>query len=103
MRIESELNNNVLPTATSLFAAYPNPFNPETTINFNVKENDLASLVIYNLKGQVVKSYTNFLPGQHSLVWNAKDNNNKNVASGVYLYKLISNSYNKTNKMILMK
>ncbi len=103
VRIESELNNNVLPTATSLFAAYPNPFNPETTINFNVKENDLASLVIYNLKGQVVKSYTNFLPGQHSLVWNAKDDNNKNVASGVYLYKLISNSYNKTNKMILMK
>jgi hypothetical protein len=103
VRIESELNNNVLPTATSLFAAYPNPFNPETTINFNVKENDMASLVIYNLKGQVVKSYTNFLPGQHSLVWNAKDNNNKNVTSGVYLYKLISNSYNKTNKMILMK
>ncbi|MBI9031685.1 T9SS type A sorting domain-containing protein [bacterium] len=103
VRIETEENNNVLPSATSLFAAYPNPFNPETTIKFNVKENDMASLIIYNVKGQVVKSYMNFLPGEHSLVWNGKDNSNNNVASGVYLYKLISNCYTKTNKMILMK
>ena len=103
VRVESEENNNILPTTTNLFSAYPNPFNPETTINFNVKENDMASLVIFNLKGQVVKSYADFLPGQHSIVWKAKDKNSNDVASGVYFYKLTSDSYKKTKRMILMK
>lgn len=103
VKIESQENNNVLPTATNLSSAYPNPFNPQTTIKFSVKESDTAQLIIYNLKGQIIKTYPNFLPGQHVIVWNAKDNNNKNVTSGVYLYKLISNSYSKTIKMILMK
>ncbi len=103
VKIESQENNNVLPTATNLSSAYPNPFNPQTTIKFSVKESDTAQLIIYNLKGQIIKTYPKFLPGQHVIVWNAKDNNNKDVTSGVYLYKLISHSYSKTNKMILMK
>lgn len=103
VKFESQDNNNVLPTVTTLSSAYPNPFNPQTTIKFSVKANDSAQLIIYNLKGQIIKSYPKFLPGQHVIVWNAKDNNNHDVSSGVYLYKLISSSYSKTNKMILMK
>ncbi len=103
VKFESQDNNNVLPTVTNLSSAYPNPFNPQTTIKFSVKASDSAQLIIYNLKGQIIKSYPKFLPGQHVIVWNATDNNNQDVSSGVYLYKLISNSYSKTNKMILMK
>ncbi len=103
VRIETVENDNVLPAETILFSAYPNPFNPQTTIKFNVKENDQASLTIFNSKGQVVKSLGNYLPGQHTLVWNGQNNQGKNVSSGVYFYQLKSSGYSKINKMMLMK
>ncbi len=103
VRIETVENENVLPAETILFSAYPNPFNPQTTIKFNVKENDQASLTIFNSKGQVVKSLGNYLPGQHTLVWNGQNNQGKNVSSGVYFYQLKSSGYSKISKMMLMK
>jgi len=67
---------------------YPNPFNPETTIKFSVKESETAKLSIYNMKGQNVKSYPVFNSGNHSALWDGLDNYGNKISSGVYLYKV---------------
>ncbi len=88
---------------TLLHNAYPNPFNPETKIDFSVKDNEEAILTIYNIKGQIVKKFQAFHSGEHSVVWNGTDNNHNNVCSGLYFYRLESNSYAEIKKIILMK
>ena len=85
---------------------YPNPFNPKTTINFSVTQtSSFVTLDIYNIKGQKVKHLvSDQLPtGQHSVVWDGRDDNGKSVSSGIYFYKLKTNNFEKTRKMILMK
>ena len=84
---------------------YPNPFNPETTINYSLKENSKVSLKVYNIKGQKVKTLVHeVLPaGEHSIVWDGSDSDGKRVVSGIYFYKLKSGDYQKINKMILIK
>ncbi len=99
-----EDNNSELVT-TSLKGNYPNPFNPETTISYDVKKAGKLSLDIYNIKGQKVKTLINGNKGvgNHSVVWNGRNDKNENVASGVYFYKLTSGDYSEAKKMILMK
>ena len=93
------------PPATLSCCNYPNPFNPETTISFEIPKTDNVSLQIYNLKGQLIRTLVNdYLPaGKQSIVWNGTDNNNQPVASGVYLYKIKTGKYNKSAKMLLLK
>ncbi len=85
----------------------PNPFNPITTISFELTTENTESteLVIYNLKGQKMKQMVNekLAIGSHSYVWNGRDDNNKQVASGVYFYKLQVDGKQKTKKMLLLK
>ncbi len=90
---------------TCLKGNYPNPFNPETSINFSLKEETQASVTVYNMKGQKVKTLVNefMTSGDHSIVWNGKDDNGSDVSSGVYFYKLTTKNYSQINKMILMK
>ncbi len=84
---------------------YPNPFNPTTTINYSLKENTKVSLNIYNIKGQKVKQLVSeqLSAGQHSVVWNGKDDNGKSVSSGIYFYKLKVSDFQKVRKMILLR
>lgn len=85
---------------------YPNPFNPETTIEFNLsKECSSVNISIYNIKGQLVSKHVrnNLSQGTHNVVWNGKDMNNSSVASGIYYYKLETADYSETKKMVLMK
>ena len=97
--------NDVIPTLTQLGNNYPNPFNPETTISYSMKEAGDVRIDIYNLKGQRVKTLVNEFAneGAHQIVWNGQDDSNNSCASGLYFYKMTSGSYSKTNKMILMK
>lgn len=64
-----------------------------------------ATLNIYNLKGQLIKTLLkdNILSGEHKLIWDGKDNQGNNVASGVYLYKLNMNGSSQIKKMLLLK
>ena len=91
--------------ATELHSNYPNPFNPETTITYSVKEASPVSIEIYNAKGQLVKTLVNEdkTSGNYKVVWNGCDNNNQAVSSGVYFYKMQAGKYSSTKKMILMK
>jgi hypothetical protein len=95
-----------LPLTTILDGNYPNPFNPTTTISFSVAQTlSFVELEIYNIKGQKVKTLINekIQVGNHQVVWNGKDGNGKQVASGIYFYKMKSGNYNKTKKMLLLK
>jgi len=90
---------------TELKGNYPNPFNPETTIRYSVKEAGPVAIEIYNLKGQLVKSLVgeDKAAGEHSVIWKGTDNNNRPVSSGVYFYKMSAGQYSSVKKMIMMK
>lgn len=95
----------VSPIVTELRGNHPNPFNPETTIHFSVKEAVPVNIGIYNLKGQLVKTLVNAekASGNHSVVWDGRDDNGSLVSSGVYFYKMNAGKYSSTRKMIMMK
>ena len=96
---------NELPIINYELRNYPNPFNPETKIVFDLPESGRVKLEIYNIKGQKVKTLLDcyMSSGRSELLWNSKDDNNKSVASGVYFYKLITPSKSITNRMLLLK
>ncbi len=98
-------DNDVAVYDNGLIGNYPNPFNPETTISYNLEKSADVQINVYNIKGQLVKNLVNDhkAAGNHTVVWNGKDNNNNNVSSGVYFYKMKGGKYSKTKKMILMK
>lgn len=88
-----------------LNSAYPNPFNPETTLSFSLPARTFVNLSVYNLKGQVVKTLisSECAKGEHSVVWNGTDNSEKRVASGLYFYQLSTGNSKQVRKMILQK
>ena len=83
---------------------YPNPFNPSTTISYELSQQELASasIMIYNIKGQLVRTFGD-LSSSGNVIWDGKDNNNNIVNSGVYFYKLNSIKTSKIRKMVLIK
>ncbi len=93
------------PLVTKLDGNYPNPFNPETAIRFSVKQSGHVRLSIFNMKGQLVRTLVNgdLASGNHTVVWNGKDSSGRGVASGVYMYRMETEGYAKTLKMMLMK
>ncbi|MBN2828789.1 MAG: choice-of-anchor J domain-containing protein [Candidatus Cloacimonetes bacterium] len=94
-----------LPETTMLNGNYPNPFNPETTISFSLKDNANVTIDIFNIKGQQVARIAegNFAAGTHNILWKGNDSQGRKVSSGIYFYKMHTDNYTKTKKMILMK
>ncbi|MCF7793836.1 MAG: CotH kinase family protein [Candidatus Cloacimonetes bacterium] len=87
---------------------YPNPFNPTTTISFNLsnEQNEQVELVIYNLKGQQVKTFSNLPISQSTnqqIVWNGTDQTGKPVSSGVYFVRIKAGNHSASNKILLLK
>lgn len=101
------IENNELPISNINIKNYPNPFNPDTTIKFVLENAGKVNLVIYNTKGQKVKTLlkNSFIePGVLKTVnWNGTDDNNKQVASGIYHYRLETENKNYFKKMLLIK
>ncbi len=91
--------------AFELHGNYPNPFNPTTQISFSLPTAEAIELLIYNVKGQKVKTlYSGFSEeGDHSLIWEGKDEEGKSVSSGIYFYKLKTSTKELTRKMLMMK
>ena len=89
-----------IPTMFSLEAAYPNPFNPVTTLGFAIPKDTEVSISVYNLQGREVISLVdnNMQAGYHSVVWNAEAQ-----SSGVYFIKMVAGEYASTQKLILVK
>ena len=103
------VKTSALPKSFSLSQNVPNPFNPSTTISFalpeSVETSSRVSLKVYNIRGALVSTLVDdaLEPGYHSIVWNGRDNRGRQVASGVYLYRLSVPGFTKTRKMILLK
>ncbi|MDP8209538.1 MAG: T9SS type A sorting domain-containing protein [Candidatus Stygibacter australis] len=97
-------NENVVPIYYDLHC-YPNPFNPELTISFNLEETQEVNLNVYNVKGQKVKTLVNelFRPDDYNLVWKGDDNTGNKVSSGVYYIRLQVGEDIVNRKVILMK
>jgi len=101
----------ILPKEYALHTAYPNPFNPITSIRFDLPEESIVVLKIYDLMGREVKTLIDGTEnaGFKNIMWDSKDKNGRPVPSGMYLYRLdaISNESDKelheTRKMVLMK
>jgi hypothetical protein len=94
-----------LPRPTMLLSNYPNPFNPETTISYSLKEASPVKIDIYNTKGQLVKNLENGTKaaGDYKIVWDGKDYAGNAVSSGVFYYKMSAGKYSSTRKMIMLK
>ena len=83
---------------------YPNPFNPETNLVFNLPEESKVELYIYNIKGQKIRSLLSdqISAGKHSVIWDGEDTSGKKVGSGIYLYKLNVNGKTEAVKKCLL-
>jgi hypothetical protein len=89
-----------LPNEFSLDRAYPNPFNPVTTITFGIPVDSKVSIQLYNLQGRKVSTLINgkMDAGYHSVVWNADS-----YSSGVYFVKMVVGEFTNTQKLMLVK
>jgi len=95
---------DTVPKRDVVFNAYPNPFNPTTTISFSIPEESKVGIEIYNIKGQKVKQLVDeqLTEGIHSVIWDGKNDSSKSVSSGVYFYKLKVNGKDKAIKKCLL-
>ena len=94
-----------IPLEFALHENYPNPFNPTTTLRFDLPEVSDITLTIYNMLGQKVRTfdYQNTSAGYHSVTWDATNDLGQQVGAGVYLYQLQAKDFVKTRKMVLLK
>jgi hypothetical protein len=95
---------------SELWANYPNPFNPTTTIQFSLSFGEgrgegNVRIDVYNLKGQLVKGLVSgvYRSGTHSVVWDGTDDDGRAVSSGVYFYRMVAGEYSKIKRMLLLK
>ncbi|MCK4956856.1 MAG: T9SS type A sorting domain-containing protein, partial [Candidatus Cloacimonetes bacterium] len=96
-KAQMETTDNNLPNIDHQLCNYPNPFNPETTISFNIADGQVGSLEIFNVRGQKIVS-KDFIAGSHTYTWKADS-----YSSGIYFYQLTTDKKSINKKMILMK
>ena len=93
------------PEFSSLAQNYPNPFNPATMLTYNIASKGLVKLTVYDLLGRKVATLVNQVQdaGHYQISWNARDESGAPVSSGVYLYKLTTEGFTATRKMLLVR
>ena len=104
-----ELNNDEdqsdVPVMFKLFPAYPNPFNPITTIRYSLSQSGLVNITIYDMMGKEIKTLVNSVQiiGDNTIQWNATNNSGQLVSAGIYLYQIRAGEFISTKKMVLLK
>lgn len=103
--ITIELNEDISDMTFYLSDAYPNPFNPTTTLNYGLPETSDITLNIFDIMGRKIREWniSSQQPGWHKLAWDGKDMNGNIVSTGVYIYCLQAGSFMETKKMVFMK
>ena len=93
------------PAATTLRGNFPNPFNPSTTITYDLEESAHTALVVYAMTGQKVRTLVDGArgPGAHAVVWDGRDDAGNAVSSGVYVCRLAAGPYTRSITMVLAK
>ena len=103
--VEDITDQNNLPTEYALTQNYPNPFNPSTNIEFSLPQLSHVKLEIYNILGRCVRHLIDRdLPaGEHRLVFDSRSDSGNSLATGVYFYRLTTEDFEQTKKMLLVK
>jgi hypothetical protein len=85
--------------------AFPNPFNPSTTIRFGIPTPGKVNITVYNVAGQKVRTLVNrpFSAGESSVVWDGRMDDGKSASSGVYLFRIVSGKLSHSDKLLLLK
>lgn len=101
----SVVNNHLIPESFIMHQNFPNPFNPFTTLQYNLPENSLVNITIYDMMGREVRTLVNQVEdaGYRSIIWDATNKYGKPVSAGIYLYQIQAGEYIQTKKMILLK
>jgi len=94
-----------VPEAFSLHQNYPNPFNPVTSLRYDLPEDGLVNITVYDMIGRIVKTlvHSSQTAGYKSVHWDATNDRNESVSAGLYLYTIESGKFSQTRKMVLLK
>jgi hypothetical protein len=97
--------DETLPITYNLHNAYPNPFNPKTTLHYDLPEDAMVSITIYDMMGRVVNTLINGsqTSGYKTIQWDATNDRNEPVSAGLYLYTIQAGEFRQTKKMVLLK
>ena len=100
-----EKDPNQIPENFRLFQNYPNPFNPITTLRYDLPENAMVNISIYDMMGRIVNNLVNSQQntGYKSIQWNAANDAGSPVSAGIYLYMIQAGDFRQTRKMVLLK
>ncbi len=101
----SGIDSSPIPNNTALKGNFPNPFNPSTTISYDLAISGPVRLDIFETSGRLVRTLVNEEQGagHQNVFWNGRDSNNRNLASGVYLYRLQTDEQVQSRRMTLLK
>lgn len=101
----TSLTETTIPNQYKLYNNYPNPFNPSTRIVFDIPRNEIVSLRIFDINGQLVRTLVDQdLPaGKHERLWDGKNDSGNFVASGIYIYRISAGHFDRSARMLLMK
>ncbi|MBT6939668.1 MAG: T9SS type A sorting domain-containing protein, partial [Candidatus Marinimicrobia bacterium] len=93
------------PVIYSLYQNHPNPFNPVTTLRYDLPENSFVNITIYDMIGRLVRNLvsTQQDAGYKSIRWDATNNSGQPVSAGLYLYMIQAGDFRQTKKMVLLK
>ena len=99
------IEGDIIPEVFALHQNYPNPFNPVTSLRYDLPEDELVNITVYDMMGRVVKMLVNSsqTAGYKSIQWNATNDRNEPVSAGLYLYTIQSGEFRQTRKMVLLK
>ena len=97
--------DETLPITYNLYNAYPNPFNPVTTLHYDLPQDAMVNITIYDMMGRQVKALMNDsqTAGYKTIQWNATNDKNEPVSAGIYLYEIQAGEFRQTKKMVLLK
>ncbi|MBT5956606.1 MAG: T9SS type A sorting domain-containing protein, partial [Candidatus Marinimicrobia bacterium] len=95
----------LIPEVFALHQNYPNPFNPTTQIKYDLPEDAMVSITIYDIMGRSIMSLVNShqSAGYRSIQWNATNNLGEPVSAGMYIYMIQAGEFRQTKKMVLLK
>jgi len=96
---------DLVPVIYSLYQNHPNPFNPVTTLRYDLPENSFVNITIYDMIGRLVRNLvsTQQDAGYKSIRWDATNNSGQPVSAGLYLYMIQAGDFRQTKKMVLLK
>ena len=105
VNLDPNVNQSEIPTSFSLHQNYPNPFNPVTTLRYDLPENGLVNITIYDMLGNIINQLVNEAQnsGYKSIQWDATNYQGQPVSAGVYIYRIEAGDFRQTKKKILLK